>query len=144
MSEEILNENIEEMEEDVFEDSLIPKRKNHFCIISKETFGDYAVHDIQTNGAWSKNPYGESYVVVPDDMVEAIRETRGFCDIELSEDGTEVVAFTVLEIPEIPEPEAEPTPEERITFLETQMNEMTDYQAEMLYELSLMQLGIPE
>ena len=84
-------------------------RKNPFCVISKETFGEYAVHDIQTNNAWSTNPYGEAYAVVPDEMVEAIMETCGFCDLELNEDGTEVVSFTAREIPDIPEPE---TPDE--------------------------------
>ena len=81
------------------------ERKNPFCVISKETFGEYAIRDIQTNSAWSTNPYGEDYAVVPDDMVESIMETRGFCDIELNEEGTEVVSFTELEIPDIPEPE---------------------------------------
>lgn len=77
-------------------------RKNPFCVISKVTYGDYEIHDIQTNTSWSENPYGEDFAVVPDDMVEAIFETRGFCDIELNEDGTEVVSFVAREIPEIP------------------------------------------
>ena len=87
------------------------ERKNHFCVISIDVFGEYAIHDIQTNSSWTKNPY-ENYAVVPDDMVEGITETRGFCDIELNEDGTEVVAFTAREIPDIPEPEPEPAPED--------------------------------
>ncbi|MBR6538112.1 MAG: hypothetical protein IKT67_13025 [Lachnospiraceae bacterium] len=112
MSEEILNE-IEETqtETEIFE---IPQRVNPFCVISKATFGEYAVRDIQTNSAWSENPY-EDYAVVPDDMVLAIQETRGFCDIELNEDGTEVVEFTAREIPEIPEiPSEEPTEESSV------------------------------
>lgn len=84
------------------------ERKNHFCVISIDVFGEYAVHDIQTNSSWTKNPYETGYAIVPDDMVEAIMETRGFCDIELNEDGTEVVRFTAREIPVIPEPEPEP------------------------------------
>lgn len=107
MSEEIL-ENIETpIEEEIVE---IPQRVNPFCVISKATFGEYAVHDIQTNSAWGANPY-EDYAVVPDDMVADILETRGFCNIELSEDGTEVVGFTVREIPTIEPPKetAEPT-----------------------------------
>lgn len=80
-------------------------RKNHFCVISKDTFGDYEIHSIQTNSTWKKKPYGETYAVVPDEMVQEIIETRGFCDIELNEDGTEVVSFVAREIPEIPEPE---------------------------------------
>ena len=109
MSEEILNE-IEETqtETEIFE---IPQRVNPFCVISKATFGEYAVRDIQTTSGWSENPYGEDYAVVPDDMVQAILETRGFCDIELNEDGTEVVSFTAREIPEIKTEDvtAEPT-----------------------------------
>ena len=116
MSEEILNE-IEETQTEtkIFE---IPQRVNPFCVISKATFGEYAVRDIQTNSAWSKNPYGEDYAVVPDDMVTAIMETRGFCDITLNEDETEVVEFTVREIPEIPQEEPGPTLEDRVATIE--------------------------
>lgn len=77
--------------------------ENVLCIISKATFGDYAVHDIQTNSAWISNPYGDDYAVVPADMVEGIQATRGYCDIELNEDGTEVVSFVAREIPKIEE-----------------------------------------
>ena len=101
------------------------QRKNPFCVISKETFGDYAVHDIQTNSAWGENPY-EDYAVVPDDMVTAIMETHGFCDIVLNEDGTEIVSFTAREIPEIPVPEPEPTQEERIATLEAEQAAMAE------------------
>ena len=62
------------------------ERKHPFCVISKAAWGDPAAHDVQTNSAWSANPYGEEYAVVPDDMVEGILATRGFCDIELNED----------------------------------------------------------
>lgn len=80
------------------------ERINPFCVVSVETFGEYAVHDIQTNTAWASNPYETGYAVVPDEMVEGIMETRGFCDITLNEDGTEVISFTAREIPVIPEP----------------------------------------
>ena len=92
---------------------------NSFCVISKDTFGQYNVHDIQTNSSWSANPYGEEYAVVPDSMVADIMATSGFCDIELSEDGTEVVSFTALPIPEIEETEAEvePTADEILNAL---------------------------
>ena len=102
MSEEILNEIVEETEvleeETTTEETegiieLPPQRVNPFCVISKNTFGDYNVRDIQTNSAWEANPY-EDYAVVPDDMVTEIMETRGFCDIVLNEDGTEVVVYT--------------------------------------------------
>ena len=120
MNEEILNEITE-----------IPQRTNPFCVISKATFGEYAVHDIQTNSAWGANPYGEDYAVVPDEMVLAILETRGFVDIELNEKGTKVVGFTALEIPEIPEPTPEPTAEERIAELEMQNQMLMECLLEM-------------
>lgn len=89
----------------------LPQRVNPFCVISKATYGEYAVRDIQTNSAWSENPYGEDYAIVPDEMVPDIKATQGFCDIVLSEDGTEVVSFTAREIPDIPNETvtAEPT-----------------------------------
>ena len=150
MSEENLNEILEteipveetEMESEILNEIEIPQRENPFCVISKNTFGDYAVHDIQTNASWGANPYGEEYAVVPDDMVLAIMETKGFCDITLNEDGTEVVEFTAREIPEIPEPPHEPTAEERIAQLEEENANSIELEAELLYELSLMQLGL--
>lgn len=89
-------------------------RKNPLCVISKNTFGEYEIHSIQTNSGWSKNPYGEEYAIVPDDMVEDIKATKGFCDIVLNDDGTEVVSFTAREIPEIPEPEIPVSKEEQL------------------------------
>ena len=80
-------------------------RKNSFCVISINTYGKYTVHDIQTNSAWNENPYGKDYAVVPDKMVDDILKTKGFCNIELNADGTEVVSFAAREIPEIPKPE---------------------------------------
>lgn len=129
---EILNENLEteileeetqipveetETESEILNEIQIPQRVNPFCVISKATFGDYNVRDIQTNSAWGANPYGNDYAVVPDDMVTDILETRGFCDIVLNEDGTEVVSFTAREIPEIPVAEAEPTTEDVLNAL---------------------------
>ena len=95
----------------------IPQRVNPFCVISKETFGEYAVRDIQTNSGWGENPYGEDYAVVPDEMVPGIIETKGYCDIVLNEDGTEVVEFAAREIPDIPIEEAEPTTDDIINAL---------------------------
>ena len=86
----------------------IVTRKNDFCVISKEA-NENGWHDLQTNSAWSANPYGADYAIVPDDMVEAIMVTCGYCNIELNEDGTEVVSFTAKEIPTFPEPEPQPT-----------------------------------
>lgn len=137
MTEILENEIIEETEQPI----EIPQRVNPFCVISKDTFGEYNVRDIQTNSAWGSNPYSD-YVVVPDDMVTAIQETRGFCDITLNEDGTEIVGFTAREIPEIPEAPHEPTAEERIAELEAQNADSIEIEADLMYELALMQLGL--
>lgn len=104
----------------------LPTRKNPFCVISKATFGDYAVRDIQTNSAWSGNPYGVDYAIVPDAIVPDIIETKGFCDIVLNEEGTEVVSFTAREIPEIPESVNEPSQLDRIEAQVTYTAIMTD------------------
>lgn len=106
-------------------------RVNPFCVISKEG-NENGWHDLQTNSSWSGNPYGEEYAVVPDDMVEAILETCGYCDLELSEDGTEVVAFTPLEIPVTPEREPEPTTEDDLLAM------AVDHE----YRLTLLELGV--
>ena len=88
--------------------SDIIRRINPFCVISKMTFGDYEMHDIQVNSSWNVNPY-KDYAVVPDEMVNEITATHGFCDLELNEDETEVVSFTRREIPQIPKEEPEPS-----------------------------------
>lgn len=89
-----------------------------FCVISKMTFGEYSVHDIQTNSSWIKNPYKEDYVVVPSNMVESIMETKGFCDITLNDEGTEVVSFVARDIPDIPkESNVDPTAEDLINAM---------------------------
>lgn len=89
-------------------------RQNPFCVISKDTFGEYKIRDIQTNSAWSANHYGEDYAIVPDNMVQDILATHGFCDIVLNKDNTEVVSFSAREIPIIPEPEPPITEAEQL------------------------------
>ena len=101
------------------------ERKNPFCVISK-TANENGWYDLQTNTAWSCNPYGDNYAVVPDDMVEAIMETCGYCDIVLNEDGTEIVSFTATEIPVLPEAEPEPTQLDMIEAQVTYTAMMTD------------------
>ena len=61
------------------------RRVNPFCVISKNTYNEHSLRDIQTNSAWEINPYGDKYAVVPDDMVQDIIKTKGYCDIELNE-----------------------------------------------------------
>ena len=138
MSEEILNENMGEIIEDLtYKVDTIPQRVNPFCVISKAVYEvkdingkNHDFHLIETNSAWGENPY-EDYAVVPDEMVLAIQETRGFCDITLNEDGTEVVGFTAREIPEIPQEEPQPTAEDRIAELEMQNTMLMECVLEM-------------
>ena len=85
------------------------ERKNAFCVIAIECY-ENGQHDIQTNTGWTKNPYGKEYAVVPDNLVPEIMATKGFCDIELNEEGAEVVSYTSREIPVIPD-EEEPVSE---------------------------------
>lgn len=99
------------------------KKSNVLCVISKSVFGEHGVRDIQTNSCWYQNPYGDQYAVVPENLVEDIIETSGFCDIELNEDGTEVVSFTKREIPETITKNKKPTTEERLAALEMAMLE---------------------
>lgn len=99
------------------------ERLNPFCVISKNVFGEHAVRDIQTNSAWQKNPYGDDYAIVPDDMVEDILKTRGYCSIRFNQEETEVASFTPREIPETPKIERKPTTEERLAALEMAMLE---------------------
>lgn len=86
--------------------------KNLFCVISINAYGD--VHDIQTNSSWTKNPYGEEYAIVPSHMIESITATKGYCNIVLNKDKTEVVSFVAREIPNIPEPETPITEAEQL------------------------------
>lgn len=106
------------------------EKTNPLCVISKETFGDYAVRDIQTNSIWTCNPYGKDYAIVPDNMIQDILQTNGFCDIELNEDGTEIISFTTKEIPKMPIAERKPTIEERLAALEMAMLEQIGVVAE--------------
>lgn len=124
MSEEIKTENNEEVEP--------VTRANPLTVVSKKTYGEHARHDIQSNSAWVANPYGEDYAVVPDEMVQAILETGGYCDPTYTEDGKEVASFVAREKPEIvvPEPEEpEEAPSEslasRVTAVETGLADLT-------------------
>lgn len=100
-------------------------RKNNFCVISKEA-NENGWHDVQTNSAWSVNPYGESFAIVPDELVPDILETCGYCDLELNEDGTKVTSFTATTIPALPEPTPEPTQLDIIEAQVTYTAVMTD------------------
>lgn len=71
-------------------------------VISKSTFGDYKVRDIQCNANWDCCPYSD-YALIPESMVEGILATKGYCDITLNSAGTEVVSFTARSCPSVPE-----------------------------------------
>lgn len=71
-------------------------------VISKATFGSYNVRDIQCNANWDCCPYSD-YALIPDNLVDGILATQGYCDITLNSAGTEVTAFTARTIPSVPE-----------------------------------------
>lgn len=102
-------------------------RKNPFCVISK-TPNENGWHDIQTNSAWSTNPYGDTYAEVSDELVESAMETCGYLIPTFNEDGTKMIDFMAIEIPIIEAPAPEPTQEElqwqAITDLEIAQMEM--------------------
>jgi hypothetical protein len=71
-------------------------------VISKATFGSYNVRDIQCNANWCGCPYSD-YALIPDNLVEGVLATQGYCDITLNDAGTEVTGFTARAIPDVPE-----------------------------------------
>lgn len=73
------------------------ERQNPLCVISVDSVD--GVHSIQTNSGWIENPYGESFVIVPDEMVKDIMATHGYCDIVINEG--KVVSFTAKEKTEV-------------------------------------------
>ena len=100
-------------------------RKTDYCVIAKEA-DENGWHDLQTNSAWNANPYGEAYATVPDDMVQDIIRTFGYCDIELNEDGTEIIKFIATEIPANETVTIEPTQLDIIEAQVTYTAMMTD------------------
>ena len=144
MDDELIDEKMIVPEETLPEIELPPQRVNYFCVIAKEPW-ENGGRDLQTNSSWSSNPNPDVYAVVPDDMVPAIQETNGFCDIVLNEDGTEVVSFTPLKIPEFPVPEPEPTAEQkRVAELEREVAMLTECCADILYMSSLAEMQAAE
>ena len=107
-------------------------KNNFMCVISKETFGEYQVRDIQTNSSWLENPYGKDYAVVPSEMVDGIIETHGYCDITLNDEETEVVSFAARDIPQNEENAENPTTEEDLMAM------AVDHE----YRLTLLELGV--
>lgn len=72
-------------------------REYPITVISLKTYGEHNVHDIQQNSAWTQNPYSD-YAIVPDKMVEGILKTKGYCDIALNTEETEIISFAAREI----------------------------------------------
>ena len=133
-------------------------RKNPFCVISIEADKN-GMHYIQTNSGWTENPYSD-YVVVPDEMVQDILKTKGYCEFETADE--DVIGFEWVKneetgkpekvekvigtrkvvskwvagvIPEVePLPESEPTMEDDIDAL------LVDHE----YRLTLLELGVNE
>lgn len=70
-------------------------------VISKNTYGEYQVRDIQINESWKINPYPETHVLIPDHLIDGIQKTNGFCDITINDDGTELVSYKERTKPEI-------------------------------------------
>lgn len=97
------------MEEEIIEEFVeeeITERQHPFTVIS--ILGDENNwHDIQQNSSWSANPYGESYAIVPDGMVDEVLACGCWCNIEV-ENGV-LTKITKVEPPTIEEPIPEMT-----------------------------------
>ena len=88
------------------------------CVISKESYGDLYAREIRTNVEYIEEQYLD-FAIVPPELVDGIVATKGYCDLELSEDGKTVVSFTAKEIPVLP-----PSPQDyeaRILALEEEL-----------------------
>jgi hypothetical protein len=76
----------------------------------------------------------KSFAIFPDSMIEGLLATEGFCELELSEDGKEVVSFTALEIPDFMKESSEPTAQDDTDAM------LIDHE----YRLTLLELGLTE
>ena len=87
-------------------------------VISKIKTRFPSARDIQIGIEWD-DEICSIFAVIPDELLDGILATGGWCDVEVSEDGKTVVNFTATEIPEyIRKREEEPTVDERIDALE--------------------------
>ena len=86
-------------------------------VISKRNPRMPVAREILTNIEFDEGAY-KTFAVIPDNLLDGILETRGWCELELSDDGKTVVNFIATEIPEyIRKRKEEPTLEERIAAL---------------------------
>lgn len=72
-------------------------------IIAKVTFDAFERRSIMQGVEYTEEAFPD-FAVVPEELVEGILATEGFCDIELSGDGKTVVSFAARAIPNFPEP----------------------------------------
>lgn len=83
-------------------------RLHPLTVISVTGTDEYpTLHDIQQNSAWSENPYGDAYAIVPDDMVNEVMACGCWCNIEV-QNGV-LTKITKVEPPVIPPTPHEPT-----------------------------------
>lgn len=79
---------------------------------------------------WDENQH-KSFAIFPDEMIDGIVACEAFCDLELNEDGTEVISFIALELPdfmkEVSEPSAQDDTDAMLVDLE--------------YRLTMLELG---
>lgn len=68
-------------------------------IIRKRISKIKAAKEIILNVEWDAEIY-KNFAIIPDNLLEGILATKGWCDLELSEDGKTVIGFTATEIPE--------------------------------------------
>ena len=100
-------------------------RKNNFCVISKEA-NENGWHDLQTNSAWSANPYGDDYAEVLDELIDDAFATGGYLIPIFNEDETKMIDFVTIEIPVLPQPKPQPTQLDIIEAQVTYTALMTD------------------
>ena len=98
------------------EEIVVNERTHSIHIISKTPIYSCEgidFHDVSSNSGWGENPNPNDYVVVPDNMVDtfnAEREDKLVISIVMNEDETELVSYTVVDNPVVPEPEEPVTP----------------------------------
>lgn len=73
----------------------------------------------------------DGYIAVPAHLEAAVWACCGYCDLDI-QDGT-LVGITAKEVPVVPEPDPEPTADERVSALEEALAQ-TDETAITLYE----------
>lgn len=102
-------------------------------IIYKMNFPFPSKREIRIGVEYNEEQH-KSFAIFPDPMIDGILATQGLCDLELSEDGKEVVSFTALEIPDFMKESSEPTAQDDTDAM------LIDHE----YRLTLLELGLTE